>query len=127
MISSYVKPHLFCPSSFDLTLLSNKNKPARVLIRFAFFSSHVTSHIHMQVPISLLLQLLSCESQPLGFWLHWQLPLIIGFPNDTKSRWLHNSYYINLPKSGVNTSPPVSQYECFILRNFVNPILQSAR
>ena len=32
----------------------------------------------------------------------------------------------DLPKSGVNTSPPVSKYEGFMLWNSVNPISESA-
>ena len=33
----------------------------------------------------------------------------------------------DLPKSGVNTDPPVSEYEEFMLRNSVNPMPHSAQ
>ena len=33
-------------------------------------------------------------------------------------------FTLDLSKSSVNTGPPVSEYEGFMLRNFVNPLLQ---
>jgi len=43
------------------------------------------------------------------------------------ARVQYNLLTIELPNSGVNTSPPVSEYEGIMLRNYVNPMSQFAQ